>query len=257
MKYLVSVKQVPGTNSVSVGEDGTLIRDGVASILNPYDEYALRKILSIRKDEDEVSVVTMGPSQAESALRRCLELGVDNAYLITGKEFAGSDTWATSRVLSAFITRFQCDADLIVFGRQATDGDTGQVPYETAGMLDVQQFACVSELKPSEDGFIGVQDYGDELRTVKIPQGSVVAFDQADINGAFVTIDGWLASRNREVETIDRVGLGLGLYSVGLKGSKTKIVSTQSVSVTRRNRKVEINDPAYAAEFIIGQLEGF
>ncbi len=256
MKYLVAVKQVPSTDDVQIDENGSLRREGVPSVLNPYDELALRSVLEMKQDGDSVSVVTMGPPQAESALRRCLELGADEAFLITSRDFAGADTWATSRVLAAFISRFACDADLIVFGRQATDGDTGQVPYQTAGMLDVQQFAYVTGLKIAEDGFEAVQDYSDIIRTVKVPRGSVVAFANADPNGTFPTVSGWLSARGKEITTVDRVALGLGLYSVGLKGSKTKIVSTERISTARRNRKVEINDPAYAAEFIIGQLEG-
>ena len=256
MKYLVAVKQVPSTDDVQIDENGSLRREGVPSVLNPYDELALRSVLEMEQDGDSVSVVTMGPPQAESALRRCLELGADEAFLITSRDFAGADTWATSRVLAAFISRFACDADLIVFGRQATDGDTGQVPYQTAGMLDVQQFAYVTGLKIAEDGFEAVQDYSDSIRTVKVPRGSVVAFANADPNGTFPTVSGWLSARGKEITTVDRVALGLGLYSVGLKGSKTKIVSTERISTARRNRKVEINDPAYAAEFIIGQLEG-
>ncbi len=256
MKYLVAVKQVPSTDDVQIDENGSLRREGVPSVLNPYDELALRSVLEMEQDGDSVSVVTMGPPQAESALRRCLELGADEAFLITSRDFAGADTWATSRVLAAFISRFACDADLIVFGRQATDGDTGQVPYQTAGMLDVQQFAYVTDLKAVEDGFEAVQDYSDNIRAVKVPRGSVVAFANADPNGTFPTVSGWLSARGKEITTVDRVALGLGLYSVGLKGSKTKIVSTERISTARRNRKVEINDPAYAAEFIIGQLEG-
>lgn len=256
MKYLVAVKQVPSTDDVQIDENGSLRREGVPSVLNPYDELALRSVLEMKQDGDSVAVVTMGPPQAESALRRCLELGADDAFLITSRDFAGADTWATSRVLTAFITRFACDADLIVFGRQATDGDTGQVPYQTAGMLDVQQFAYVTGLKITEDGFEAVQDYSDSIRTVKVPRGSVVAFANADPNGTFPTVSGWLSARGKEITTVDRVALGLGLYSVGLKGSKTKIVSTERISTARRNRKVEINDPAYAAEFIIGQLGG-
>ena len=256
MKYLVAVKQVPSTDDVQIDENGSLRREGVPSVLNPYDELALRSVLGMKQDGDSVSVVTMGPPQAESALRRCLELGADEAFLITSRDFAGADTWATSRVLAAFISRFACDADLIVFGRQATDGDTGQVPYQTAGMLDVQQFAYVTGLKAVEDGFEAVQDYTDSIRTVKVPRGSVVAFANADPNGTFPTVSGWLSARGKEITTVDRVALGLGLYSVGLKGSKTKIVSTERISTARRNRKVEINDPAYAAEFIIGQLGG-
>lgn len=256
MKYVVAVKQVPDTAQVSVDEDGSLVRDGVPSILNPYCEYALGKILDMKQEGDIVDVFTMGPPQAESALRRCLELGADNAFLLTDKAFAGADTWATARAISSFIVRFECDFDVLVFGRQAIDGDTGQVPYEVAQMLDIQQFAYTESLTPDGDGFIAVQDYGDMRRTSRVPFGSVVSFGGVDPNGRLPTITGYLSASGKEIVTVDRIALGLGLYSVGLKGSMTHIVRTETVRSTRRNRKVEIRDPACAASLIMGEVEG-
>lgn len=153
MRFLVGVKQVPDTAEMMVDANGSLVRDGADSVLNPYCEYALRKILDIKEEGDTVDVFTMGPPQAESALRRCLSLGADNAFLITDRAFAGADTWATARALTAFVQRFGCDADLIVFGRQSIDGDTGQVPYQVAQMLDLQQFAYSEDLRKYGDGF--------------------------------------------------------------------------------------------------------
>ena len=254
MKYLVAVKQVPDTAKVTVDPDGILVRTGVPSILNPYCEYALGKVLDMKQEGDTVEVFTMGPPQAESALRRCLELGADKAYLLTDRTFAGADTWATARAIAAFITRFACDSDLMVFGRQAIDGDTGQVPFEVAQMLDVQQFAYTESLTPSEDGFIAVQDYGDVRRTSKVPFSSVVSFGGVDPNGRLPSITGYLRASSMEIETVDRVALGLGAYSVGLKGSLTKILKTETVKSNRRNRKAEGRDPARAASLGMGEV---
>lgn len=255
MKYLVAVKQVPDLSRASVGPDGLMVRAGVPSVLNPYCEYALGRILDMRKDDDTVEVFTMGPPQAESALRRCLELGADRAYLLTDKSFAGADTWATARAIVAFITRFACDADLMVFGRQAVDGDTGQVPYQVAQMLDVQQFAYTESLTVDGEGFVAVQDYGDVRRTSRVPSGSVVSFGGVDPNGRLPTISGYLRASGMDIVTVDRVALGLGAYSVGLKGSMTRIVSTEAVRSSRRNRKVEIRDPKFAASLILQDVE--
>lgn len=253
MRFVLAVKQVPASDDAKVDENGSPVRSGRTSVLNPYDEYALRAIVGLKVPGDRISVVTMGPKHASAALRRCLELGADDAFLITGPDFAGSDTWATSRVLAAFTERYACDADLIVFGRQATDGDTGQVPYETAALLDRQQFAYVASLERSRDGFIAVQDYGDSVRRSEVPAGSVVSFGRVDPCGIIPTISQWIAASSKEIVELGRVELGLGLYSVGTKGSKTRIVSSGTVSLARRNRKVEINDPAYAAKFITDQ----
>lgn len=255
MRYVVFVKQVPDTMEMSVDENGSLIRAGVPSVLNPYDEYALATVLSMRGADDRVQVVTMGPPQASGALRRCLELGADSAYLLTDRAFAGADVWATSRALTAFVMKFAPDADLYVFGRQAIDGDTGQVPYEVAGQLGVQQFAYVESLVRDGDSFVAVQDYSDVRRTCRVPRGSILAFGTVDPNGHLPTIAGVLAANDRGIVEVDRVALGLGLYSVGLKGSMTRIVSTGTTGHTRRNRKVEITDPAKGAGFIIDELE--
>lgn len=255
MRYVVAVKQVPDTMEMSVDENGSLVRAGVPSILNPYDEYALVKIRGIMDDGDELVVFTMGPPQAEAALRRCLQLGADRAYLLTDPAFAGADVWATARVLTAFIGKFEPGASLYIFGRQAIDGDTGQVPYEVAGLMGVRQFAYVDSLESDDDGILAVQDYGDMVRRVRVPEGSVVSFGSVDPNGVFPSIQDRLDSESKEIVRLDRVALGLGLYSVGLKGSLTRIVSTRTVTSARRNRKVEIRDPAKGAGFIIDELE--
>ena len=253
MRYVVAVKQVPDSGLVEVNGDGSLRRAGVPAVLNPYCEYALGRILDSRLPGDEVTVVTMGPPQASAVLRRCMELGADSAYLVSDPALAGSDTWATARALTAFIQRHIPDADLLVFGRQTVDGDTGQVPYEVAQLLGVQQFAYVTELELSGDGITAVQDYGDMRRRCTVPRGSVVAFSGVDPRGRFASVSGRLAAAGRGIVTVDRVALGLGLYSVGTKGSPTVIEATRRVESTRRNRKVVIRDPATAAGLILGE----
>lgn len=255
MRFVVFVKQVPDTTSVRVDENGSLVREGVPSVLDPYCEMALRRTLELRSECDTVSAVTMGPPMAEDALRRCLELGADDAVLITDRDFAGADTYATARTLVAYVQKYECGADLLVFGRQAIDGDTGQVPYEVAELLDVQQFAYTESLSADGDGFTAVQDYGPFVRTSRVPKGSVVAFGSVDPNGTVPTAAGYLRARGMQIKKIGRVDLGLGYYSVGLRGSKTKIVSTRTVSDARRNVKVEISNPSKAADIIIKETE--
>ena len=254
MRFIVAVKQVPDTFLVSVDEDGNLDRKGVPSVLNPYCETALMTAVGMKGEGDEVIAVTMGPPQAESALRRCMELGADKAYLLTDPAFAGADVWATSRALNAFFCRYCCDADLFLFGRQTIDGDTGQVPAEVAQMMGVQQFYYVSEVVRDGDGFTVSQDYGDLLRRCRVPRGSVISMDSVDPNGHFPSATQFLDAMDREIVVLDRVALGLGLYSVGNKGSNTRIISTTTVNPSRRNRKVMIRDPSVAAGVLMDEL---
>ncbi|MBR6037488.1 MAG: hypothetical protein IKP53_01810, partial [Candidatus Methanomethylophilaceae archaeon] len=155
----MAVKQVPDASEVSVDANGSLVRLGVPAILDPFSEYALRRIIAMKEEGDEVSVFAMGPPQASEALRRCLCLGADKAFLLSDPSFAGADTWATARTLAAFVGRYMSDVDLIAFGRQASDGETGQVPYETAQLISARQFAYVTDLRRSNRGFEAVQDY--------------------------------------------------------------------------------------------------
>lgn len=256
MRYVVMVKQVPDTSSVEVAEDGTLVRTGVPSILDPYSERALMHIAALKKEGDSVAAVTMGPEQAAGALRRCVSLGADEAYLLSDRDFAGADTWATARVLVAFIAKYACDADLYVFGRQTIDGDTGQVPAEVAGLLDVRQFCYVTSLSVGEEGFSAVQDYGGFVRTSEVPRGSVVAFGDVDPCGSIPSAEGFMRGLDAEIVGIGRVQLGLGLYSVGRKGSVTRIAETRTIRDGRRNMKVEISSPSSAADFILKEARG-
>lgn len=256
MRFTVFIKQVPDASEMRMDDNGSLIRSGVPSIINPYCELALSRILAIREPGDIVTVVTMGPQQASEALRRCLELGADEAYLLSDKDFAGADTRATSRVLAAFVERYAADSDLYVFGRQAIDGDTGQVPASVAQLLDVQQFMYTTDLERDSDGFVSHQDYGTFNRIARVPRGSVVAFGTVDPNGHIPTAEGYLRARSKEIVTVGRVDIGLGLYSVGLRGSLTRIVGTESVKGSRKGMKVEITDPRNAADMIIREMEG-
>ncbi len=255
MRIVVAVKQVPDTANVRMDENGSLVRASMPSILNPYCEHALAKAVSMKGEGDTVVAVTMGPSHASEVLRRCISLGADEAVLLSDKDFAGADTWATSRVLSSFIMREEPDADLYIFGRQAIDGDTGQVPFEVARLLEVQQFAYTEDLIRDVDGIVAVQDYGRFKRNTLVPKGSVVSFGNVEPNGHIPTMDGYLRGLDCSIRTMGRIDLGLGLYSVGLKGSTTRIVATENVTASRKNMKIEITDPNKAAELIVRESE--
>lgn len=254
MKYVVFVKQVPDTAEMTVDENGSLVRDGVPSIMDPYSESALSYILSLRKDDDEVIVVTMGPPSAEKALRRCIALGADSAVLLSDPAFAGADTYATARVLAAYVTKYACDADLIVFGRQTIDGGTGQVPSEVARMIGLQAFSYVTGMDVGEIITV-VQDYGDMERVCEVPNGSTVSFGDVDVVSQLPSVNDVIRGMNSDITVLNRIDLGLGLYSVGLKGSFTEISSIDAVRRSRKNRMVEIRDPSSAAQFIIDKMK--
>ncbi len=151
MNIIVCIKQVPDTTEVAIDpETGTLIREGVPSIINPFDENAIEEGLRlVEKHEGKVTVLTMGPPQAEEALRQALAMGADEAVLLCDKTFAGSDTLATSYALSRGI-RTIGNFDLIICGKQAFDGDTAQVGPGLAEQLGIPQITYAIEVEAED-----------------------------------------------------------------------------------------------------------
>lgn len=149
MKIVVCMKQVPDTNEVRINnETGTLIREGVPSIINPDDKNAIEEALRIKEQYGDVSVIvlSMGPFQAKEAIKEALAMGADEGILLSDRLFGGSDTWATATILSTAIKKIG-DVDIVFCGRQAIDGDTAQVGPEIAEFLGLPQITYVSELK--------------------------------------------------------------------------------------------------------------
>src|SRR3989338_2487806 len=140
MNIIVCIKQVPDTNEVKIDQKtGTLIREGVPTIMNHDDKHALIEAVKIKnKHNGKITVISMGPPQAEEALREALALGADEAILLCDRKFAGSDTWATANAIGSAIKTIG-KYDLLLFGRQAIDGDTAQVGPQTAELLEVPQ----------------------------------------------------------------------------------------------------------------------
>ena len=150
MKVIVCVKQVPDTSGkVAVNPDGTLNRASMATIINPDDKNAVEAALTLKDNTGcEVVVVTMGPPPAEGMLRELIAMGADRGVLVSGREFGGSDTFATSQILAAAIKKIGLEADDIVLcGRQAIDGDTAQVGSQIAEKLDIPQVSYAADIK--------------------------------------------------------------------------------------------------------------
>jgi len=158
MKIIVCIKQVPDTTSVRMDpETLTLIREGVPSIINPFDAYAIEEGLRLKeKHGGTVTVITMGPPQAASALREAIALGVDEGVHLCDAAFKGSDTLATSYVLAQGIRKLGA-FDLILCGKQASDGDTAQVGPGIAVQLDLPQAICVRKIVEVQDGRLTVE----------------------------------------------------------------------------------------------------
>ena len=226
MKIVVCVKQVPDTNEVKIDPvTGTLIREGVPSIINPDDMAGIEAALQLKdKFGHEVIVVSMGPPQADVALREALAMGCDEAYLITDRLFGGADTWATSSTIAGALKII--GYDLIIAGRQAIDGDTAQVGPQIAERLNIPQIAYAEELKMEDEHIIVKRQYEDRYQMLQVKLPALVTTLQEMNKPRYMSVGGVIAAyREKEVKilTYEDIKEHVDRKHIGLKGSPTKV----------------------------------
>lgn len=230
MKIVVCIKQVPDTNEVRIdNKTGTLIRKGVPSIINPDDMNALEEALRIKEKRDDVhiTVLTMGPGQADKALRQALAMGVDGAIHLSDRAFAGSDTWATAIILADAIKEIG-EYDLIFCGRQAIDGDTAQVGPEIAEFLDIPQVTYVSELKVDDDSIKVNRDFEDgcfEIET-KMPVLLTVVGELNEPRFMDMRLIYKAYSKEADFKVWGAEDIDVDLSQIGVKNSPTRVFDT-------------------------------
>jgi electron transfer flavoprotein beta subunit len=226
MNIIVLVKQVPDASEVKINrETNTLIRDGVPSIINPYDRYAIEEALRLReKHGGKVTAVTMGPPQAAEALKEAVSLGADDVVLLSDRAFAGADTWATSYALSQGIRKIG-DFDLIIAGKQAIDGDTAQVGPETADMLGIPFVAYIRKIEQVEGKKMVAErlmDEGYDVVETSLPALITVV---KEINEPRVpSLKGKMKAKSLKVTVWTAADIGSDVNKIGLQGSPTQVV---------------------------------
>ncbi len=264
MKIVVCVKQVPEITNVRVNpETGTLIREGVASILNPFCEYALDHAVRLKAEHPQIEIiaVSMGPPQAEAVLLRCLELGADRAVLVSDRKFAGADTWATALTLAAVLRKAAPDADLILVGKQAIDGDTAQVGPEIAEILGMAQimYGVEMSLTPNRKRIRVKREVesGYEVLEARLP--ALVSASKGESLRRMPSLANVLAARSKEIRKITAADLDLKESELGLSGSYTQVVKVFPPAPKEGGRKIEGLEPAAAAAEIASFLrsEGY
>lgn len=224
MKIAVCIKQVPDTAEVRINpETGTLIRDGVPSIINPFDMHAIEAAVSIKeKNNAKVTVITMGPPQAENALRDAIGMGADEAVLLSDRAFAGSDTWATSYALSKALAKIS--PDIIFCGKQAIDGDTAQVGPETADMLGIPHISYVRKIEDVTDKSIKVQRLMEEGYDVMESSLPVLLTVVKELNTPRLqSLKGKMAAKKAVITKWSAADVGADAVNTGLSGSPTQV----------------------------------
>ena len=226
MKILVCVKQVPDAKDVRLDpKTNTLAREGVESIMNPYDRHALEEAVAIReKLGGTVTVVSMGPPQAEAVLREAIACGADEGVLVSDRAFAGADTWATSYTLAKTVQTLG-GFDLILCGKQAIDGDTAQVGPGLACRLRLPYVACVQKTRQVSAAAIEVERMMDDgYDVLRLPLPALLTVVK-DINEPRVaSLKGKMKAKKAEIRHLTAAAIGADPQCIGLAGSPTQVV---------------------------------
>lgn len=226
MKIIVCIKQVPDAKDVRLDpETNTLAREGVESIMNPYDQHALEEAVKLKEQHGgEVIALTMGPPQAEEMLRLAISCGADKVVLVSDRAFAGADTWATAYTLENALKKIG-EYDLILCGKQAIDGDTAQVGPGLATRLGIPFVTCVQKIREAGDKELVMERMMDDGYDVVAVDFPVLVTVVKDINEPRVpSLKGKMKAKKAEIITLSAEDIGADPACIGLPGSPTKVV---------------------------------
>ena len=246
MNIIVCIKQVPNTTEIKIDPvKNTLIREGVPSIVNPFDGYALEAAARLKdaNPDTKIVVVSMGPEQAKAALKECLAIAADKAYLVSDRAFGGSDTLATSYILSHAIKKIEETEgkfDAIFCGKQAIDGDTAQVGPEIAEWLDLPQVTYGLEIEQTEDGFKVSKEGEDGTYMIGIKSPCLITFTKPSFDPRYPTIKRKLMANKAKFETLgDDFDPTMDASHYGLNGSPTHVKKSFTPPVKTGGMKIK------------------
>ena len=226
MNIIVCIKQVPDTTNVRINpETNTLIREGVKSIINPFDMYAIEEGVRLKERfGGKVTIVTMGPPQAEAILREAISMGADEGVLVGDRAFAGSDTWATSYTLSGAIKKIGA-FDLIICGKQASDGDTAQVGPGISTHLNIPQVTYVKKVEEASDKLMRVERMLEEgYEVIETPLPALLTVVKEINEPRIPSLKGMLRAKSAKITLWGQKDLNLDPQNIGLCGSPTQVV---------------------------------
>ncbi|MBN1948282.1 MAG: electron transfer flavoprotein subunit beta/FixA family protein [Candidatus Cloacimonetes bacterium] len=255
MNIIVCIKQVPDTTEIKIDpKTNTLIREGVESIINPFDLYAIEEALRLREQYGgKVTALSMGPPQVENALREAVAIGVDEIILLTDRRFAGADTWATSLTLSEAIKKMG-SYDLLIFGQQAIDGDTAQVGPGVATHLNLPQTCFVKQIENIGEGKIVVQRLmEDGYERIEMPLPALITVVKGINTPRLPSLRGKRNAKSIELVIWNADQLNLPENEIGLNGSPTQVVRIFSPELKKSGEKYEL-PPAELADIIYNKI---
>lgn len=244
MKIALCIKQVPDTTDIRWTENNTIQREGVESIINPFDIYAAELALKLKSQikNTEITVFTMGPKQAEDMLKKVLALGCDEAVLISDKKFAGADTYATGLTISRAIRTACPDFDLIICGQFAVDGDTAQTGPNIANFLDIPQVTYVKDfVEYSDNELVLTREMEDGVETVKVQLPALICALKQDFEPKRPLINGIISASKKEIKVLSMEDIGLTPDKTGLKGSPTCVSRAFRNLLSHNAEKFKLN----------------
>ena len=259
MKIVVCIKQVPDTSEVEMDpETNTLIRAGLPSIINPDDKSGIEAALAFKNKAggySTVTVVSMGPRQAEMALLEALSMGCDEAYLITDSKFGGSDTLATSTILAAVLRKI--GYDLIITGRQAIDGDTAQVGSQIAEHLGIPQVSYVEEAVLEDGAIVAMRQFEDRYHRIRVKFPCLLTAIAELGTPRYMTVAGIMEAQNKPLRLMDYEALKdeLDLAAIGLKGSPTNVIKAYTKEQKVQGALLKDLTPDQAVDAIMARLK--
>jgi electron transfer flavoprotein beta subunit len=254
MNIVVCVKQVPDTTAVKIDPvKGTLIRDGVPSIMNPEDKHALEAALQLKEIHGgKVTVVSMGLPMAKATLREALCMGADEAILLTDRCLGGADTLATSKSLAGVIAKL--DYDIVLAGRQAIDGDTAQVGPEIAEHLNIPQVTYVQDVKVEGDSLIVNRALEDGHQVVEVKTPCLLTAIEELNEARYMHVANIFATSDDEIKVMTADDIDVDKAELGLKGSPTKVKKSMTKEVKGSGELVK-ESPKNAAYYVVGKLK--
>lgn len=256
MHIVVCIKQVPGTTKVQIDpKTNTLIRQGVEAIINPFDENALEAALQLKdKMGAKVTVLSMGPPQAETALREALARGADNVVLLCDRAFAGSDTWATSYSLAQGIRALEEKVDLVLCGKQAIDGDTAQVGPGVAEFLGWPVITYVRKLEVEGQKIRVERVFEDGYEKIECELPAVLTVVKETNVPRLASLRGRMLAKKATITVLDAAAAKADLKEIGLVGSPTRVVKIFTPPPRTGGVKVDGSEPLVAARELVAKL---
>lgn len=257
MNIVVCMKSVPETTAEKkLNSDGTLDRESVPAVINPWDEYAIEEALRLRESgaaSGEIVLLCMGPDGSTETIRKGLAMGADRAVLVTDPALHGSDMWATATVLAAALKTLQYD--LIMFGSQSTDAGGGMVYGIVGELLGLPAVTWINEISVADGKVRGKRGSDIGFDMVEAPLPAIASVTQTANEPRYPSLPGIMKAKKKEIATLGLGDLGIEASQVGLQGAKTTVTGSERPQTARQKQVVKAEDPETTAKVIADFLE--